>query len=209
MYFGKDRQMNWKWTAKAMLSPLMKLRYRLKGGKHIYIAKGVKILKPRQIEAGDNINIRGYSTIMCVTPNARIVFEAGVDIGMFSRITAATKIHLGKDVLTGPNVFISNHNHKYTDIDSPVIYQGIEVPHSIGTGGVYIGEGTWIGINCVIVGASYIGKHCVIGANSVVTCDIPDYCVAVGSPCKVIKRFNFENNKWEYVETMKDDKTGK
>lgn len=50
------------------------------------------------------------------------------------------------------------------------------------------GNGVYIGINAVIVGNVKIGKHCVIGANSVVTKDVPDYCVAVGSPAKVIKR---------------------
>ena len=52
---------------------------------------------------------------------------------------------------------------------------------------VSIGEGSYIGINTVIVGNVKIGKHCVIGANSVVTKDVPDYCVAVGSPARVIK----------------------
>ena len=52
---------------------------------------------------------------------------------------------------------------------------------------VFIGEGSYIGINAVIVGNIKIGKHCVIGANSVVTKNVPDYCVAVGSPAKVIK----------------------
>ena len=47
-----------------------------------------------------------------------------------------------------------------------------------------------------ILGAS-VGKHCVIGANSVVTKDIPDYCVAVGSPAVVVKRYNTINKKWE------------
>lgn len=50
---------------------------------------------------------------------------------------------------------------------------------------VSIGDGSYIGINVVIVGNVKIGKHCVIGANSVK--DIPDYCVAVGSPARVIK----------------------
>lgn len=53
---------------------------------------------------------------------------------------------------------------------------------------VSIGEGSYIGINAVIVGNVKIGKHCVIGANSVVTKDVPDYCVAVGSPARVIKK---------------------
>ena len=41
-----------------------------------------------------------------------------------------------------------------------------------------------------------IGKNSVIGANSVVTKDIPDYCVAVGAPAKVIKKYDFESGKW-------------
>lgn len=52
---------------------------------------------------------------------------------------------------------------------------------------VSIGDGSYVGINSVIVGNVNIGKHCVIGANSVVTKDVPEYCVAVGSPAKVIK----------------------
>lgn len=52
---------------------------------------------------------------------------------------------------------------------------------------VSIGDGSYIGINAVIVGNVKIGKHCVIGANSVVTKDVPDYCVAVGSPARMIK----------------------
>lgn len=59
---------------------------------------------------------------------------------------------------------------------------------------VSIGDGSYIGINAVIVGNVKIGKHCVIGANSVVTKDVPDYCVAVGSPAKVVKRYN--ENGW-------------
>lgn len=58
---------------------------------------------------------------------------------------------------------------------------------------VSIGEGFYIGINAVIVGNVKIGKHCVVGANSVGTKDVPDYCVAVGSPARVIK--NIEKTK--------------
>ena len=64
---------------------------------------------------------------------------------------------------------------------------------------VIIGDGTWLGENVCVIGAK-IGKNCVIGANSVVTKDIPDYCVAVGVPAKIIKRYCFENNKWIKTE---------
>ena len=61
---------------------------------------------------------------------------------------------------------------------------------------VVIGEGTWIGENVSILGCS-IGKQCVIGAGSIVTKDIPDYCVAVGNPAKVIKKYSLVKRKWE------------
>ena len=60
---------------------------------------------------------------------------------------------------------------------------------------VVIGNGSWIGEHVCIIGAS-IGRHCVIGANSVVTRDIPDYSVAVGSPAVIIKKYDFNLNKW-------------
>ena len=64
---------------------------------------------------------------------------------------------------------------------------------------VSIGDGSWIGENVCILGAN-IGKHSVIGANSVVLQDIPDYCVAVGSPARVVRKYDFETKKWVTVE---------
>ena len=63
---------------------------------------------------------------------------------------------------------------------------------------VVIGEGSWLGEHVCVIGAS-IGKNCVIGANSVVTHDVPDYSIAVGVPAKVIKRYNFNSKQWEKV----------
>ena len=60
---------------------------------------------------------------------------------------------------------------------------------------ITIGDGTWIGRNSIVIGCS-IGKHCVIGANSVVKHDIPDYCVAAGIPARIIKRYDFETQAW-------------
>jgi len=84
--------------------------------------------------------------------------------------------------------------HEYKDITIPIKEQPI-----INAGKVIIGEHSWIGENVCIIGAK-IGKHCVIGANSVVTKDIPDYSVAVGVPAKVIKKYSFEKNEWEKVD---------
>ena len=67
---------------------------------------------------------------------------------------------------------------------------------------ITISDGAWLGENVCIIGAN-IGKNVVVGANSVVTHDIPDYCVAVGSPAYIIKRYDFERKEWR-----KTDKEG-
>lgn len=63
-----------------------------------------------------------------------------------------------------------------------------------------IGNGSWIGTHVAIIGDVHIGKHCVIGANSVVTKDVPAFCVVAGIPAKVIKRYNSETQQWENVK---------
>lgn len=107
----------------------------------------------------------------------------GSEIGERCRISIANSLEIGKKVLLSPNVYITDCDHEYRNIKIPVIDQGIVQRGQR----VSIGEGSYIGINAVIVGNVKIGKHCVIGANSVVTKDVPDYCVAVGSPTRVIK----------------------
>ena len=80
-------------------------------------------------------------------------------------------------------MYITDCNYEYRDIHVSVIDQGIAQKGQKSS----IGGGSYIGINAVIVGNIRIGRHCVIGANSVVTKDVPDYCVAVGCPARVIK----------------------
>jgi len=90
-------------------------------------------------------------------------------------------------------VHIADHNHNYLNPTIHIYKQGVL---AVENGRVHIGEGTWLGTNVVIVGNISVGKQCVIGANSVVTKDIPDYSVAVGIPAKVIKRYDFEQQQW-------------
>jgi len=122
-----------------------------------------------------------------------LIISDGVCIGNFNHITCAKKVTLQKNVLTADKVFITDHLHRYEDPTIPIIKQGISIKSE-----VVIGEGAWIGENVSIIGAS-VGKNSIIGANSVVTKDIPAYSIAVGAPAKVIKQFNFKTSKWEAV----------
>lgn len=111
----------------------------------------------------------------------------GSEIGERCRISIVNSLDIGEKVLLSPNVYITDCDHEYRNVDVSVIDQGIVQKGQK----VSIGEGSYIGINTVIVGNVKIGKHCVIGANSVVTKDVPDYCVAVGSPAKVIRKMGY------------------
>ncbi|GAA3982714.1 acyltransferase [Pedobacter ginsengiterrae] len=119
-----------------------------------------------------------------------LIIGDGTCIGNFNHIYATRSIILGRNVLTADKVYISDNLHGYEDITMPILKQPIKQ-----IGAVEIGDGTWLGENVCVIGAK-IGKNCVIGANSVVTKDIPDYCVAVGAPAKIIKEYCFDRKEW-------------
>lgn len=152
---------------------------RVKGLKNINIGKNVVICYKAWIEA---MSLTGYEP--------KIVIDDFSHIGNFSHIYATKSIRIGKSVLIADKVYISDNLHGYEDVNIPVIEQSVIQKRE-----VIIDDDSWIGENVCIIGAS-IGKHCIIGANAVVTKDIPDYCVAVGNPAKVIKKYDFILGKW-------------
>ena len=114
-------------------------------------------------------------------------------IGKGSGIVGHFSITIGDDVWTGHHVYITDQNHGYEDITRPISQQSQpERP-------VVIGDGTWLGYGSVVLPGVSIGRHVVVGANSVVTHDLPDYCVAVGSPARVVRTFTPETG-WQRTD---------
>ncbi len=111
-------------------------------------------------------------------------------IGRGSGIVGHFSISIGNDVWTGHHVYITDQNHGYEDITIPISKQ------SQPERAVSIGDGSWLGHGSVVLPGVTIGRHVVIGANSVVTKDIPDFSVAVGVPAKVIRRFDESRQEW-------------
>jgi acetyltransferase-like isoleucine patch superfamily enzyme len=164
-------------------------------GKRSWIDHPLLIIKPENIYIGSNTVIF-YKAFLAATPltglaEAKLIIGNNCKIGHFNQIFATGHIEIESFVNTADKVYISDNSHDYEDILKPIKYQKINQK-----GRIIIGQGSSIGQNVCIMGAS-IGKNCIIGANSVVTKDIPDYCVAVGSPAKVIRRFNLEKGIWE------------
>ena len=122
-----------------------------------------------------------------------LIIMSGTTIGHNVHIVAMKSVIIEKSVLVADKVFISDCSHNYEGVEKPIKDQGIR-----SLSPVTIGEGSWLGENVCVCGAT-VGKHCVIGANSVVTTDIPDYSVAAGSPARIVKRYDFDKQEWVKV----------
>jgi acetyltransferase-like isoleucine patch superfamily enzyme len=102
-------------------------------------------------------------------------------IGRGSHIVAHHSIEIGDDVFTGPYVYITDQNHKYEDIETPI---GRQWPVN---SAVRIGAGSWLGTGAVILPGAMIGRNVVVAAGSVVRGEVPDNCVIAGVPAKVVR----------------------
>ena len=168
-------------VVKSFIGKVHAKRFQVQAGKNVYIGKHCALKGKSNIVLDDGVTVRPYAQIWSGGGTVRI--GRGSEIGERCRISIANSLEIGEKVLLSPNVYITDCDHEYRNIDVPVIEQEIVQKGQA----VSIGDGSYIGINTVIVGNVKIGKHCVIGANSVVTKDVPDYSVAVGIPARVIK----------------------
>ena len=167
-----------------------------------FLSKSVLFNSPFRIDGScgisinDNTSFQSGVWLYCCginNINANLTIGKSSVFGYNNHITCVRNVSIGNFVLTANNVYISDNNHGYEDITRPIIQQPVKFKKAVS-----IGDGAWIGENVSIIGAS-VGRNSVVGSNSVVTGDIPDYCVAAGIPAKIIKRFIPEKNKWVKV----------
>ena len=167
-------------------------------GRNTKIFKPLRIEGMKNISLGKDVRIKNGSWMAALpltgASDCSIVVGDGTVIGHYNHIYSTKCIVIGRNVLMADKVYISDNLHEYIDINIPILRQPVR---QIGV--VHIGDGSWIGENACIMGAR-VGKQCVIGANSVVTKDIPDYCVAVGAPARVIKHYSFDSLRWELIQ---------
>ena len=155
---------------------------------------GDNIVIGRDTFIGEGSELLAYRSHFDRPLDSHLIIGEHVRITSRCRITCAGTIRIGNDALFGPDVFITDHNHGM-DPETPGGYS----PQDITIADVTIGEGAWLGQRvCVLPGVT-IGAHSIIGANSVVTRDIPPFSMAVGSPARVIKQWDAEGKCWKHV----------
>ncbi|MBO9312356.1 MAG: acyltransferase [Chloroflexus sp.] len=155
-------------------------------GKGVYLDHGVYLHAcPGGITIGDESMVMKNAILHVYNfrnlPHSHITIGRRSLIGESCILRGQGGITIGDDVYLGTLVQILAVNHVFYDTTRPISMQGITAQ------GISIGDGSWIGSGAIILDGVRIGRNVVVGAGAVVTKDIPDYCIAVGNPARVIR----------------------
>jgi acetyltransferase-like isoleucine patch superfamily enzyme len=156
------------------------------------------------IEIGEGCIIGPYSSLSAGVMPGQVLDHSPVVtigdrvlVGKGSGIVAHQRVEIGDDVFTGHHVYITDANHGYEDVTLPPGAQ-FAAPRPVS-----VGDGAWLGHGTIVLPGSTIGRHVVVGAGSIVAGDLPDHCVAVGNPARVVKRYT-EAEGWVTVASSGD-----
>ncbi|NSL89790.1 acetyltransferase [Chitinophaga sp. Mgbs1] len=170
---------------------LVRLPFEIRNRKFIKWGKGFTTGRYCRLEAHP---LDGNKGECCISIGENVQLNDSV------HIVGSVGVTIGNNVLMASKIFISDLNHgSYSGPgpeDSPL---SIPKDRPLGSKPVTIEDNVWIGEFVSILPGVTIGKGSIIGTMSVVTKSIPPYCIAVGSPAKVIKEFNFETQKWQKI----------
>ena len=141
------------------------------------------------IDLGEHVIIGPYASVSAGVMPGHVLDHTPVVsigdrvlIGKGSGIVAHDRVAIGDDVFTGHHVYITDANHGYEDPDTPLGRQFAP------SRPVSVGAGSWLGHGTVVLPGAQIGRNVAVGAGSVVTGVLPDFCVAVGNPARIIRR---------------------
>jgi acetyltransferase-like isoleucine patch superfamily enzyme len=143
-------------------------------------------LRTGRLEIGPQVLFEPGVWITMPAP-ARVSIGGGTFFNLGVMVAALELVEIGEHCMFANGCVITDANHRYDDPERPVPWQGFT-----SKGPTRIGDNVWCGANVVVTSGVTIGERCVIGANSVVTADIPPFSIAAGAPAKVIRTITYE-----------------
>lgn len=165
------------------------------------VIKNPMFITPEYIFIGNDVHISHDARIEGIGNwgknqiyNPKIIFEDGVSLEQRCHITSADTLIIGKNTIASFDVSIQDTDHEYEDLSLPVGNQPLIVKKT------QIGENCFIGSGAKIQAGTILGKHCVVGTNAVVRGIFPDYCVIVGVPAKIVKRYDEVSGIWKRTD---------
>jgi len=145
----------------------------------------LELLREGRLELGDGTHFEPNVWLTGPAP-ARIRIGAGCFLNQGVMVAAVELVEIGDHSMFANGCFVTDGAHRFDDPEKPVPWQGFT-----SKGPTRIGDNVWCGANVVVTSGVTIGRRCVIGANSVVTSDIPPYSIAAGAPAKVIRKVEY------------------
>jgi acetyltransferase-like isoleucine patch superfamily enzyme len=139
---------------------------RLEVGEHALLEPGVWLTAPGQ---------------------ARIRIGSGTFLNLGVMVASQELVEIGDHCMLANGCFVSDGSHRFDDPIKPVPWQGFTTK-----GPTRIEDNVWCGAHVVITGGVTVGERSVIGANSVVTADIPPFSVAAGAPARVLRTIEYD-----------------
>jgi acetyltransferase-like isoleucine patch superfamily enzyme len=147
----------------------------------------IDVLPWNNFTLGNNSVIEDFTTINNGVGD--IIIGDRTRIGLGNTLIGPVKV--GNDIMFAQNIVASGLNHGYEDISMSIHDQKVT------TDQITIEDEAWIGANAVITAGVTIGKHAVVAAGSIVTKSVPPYSIVAGNPARLIKKYNFDSQKWE------------
>jgi acetyltransferase-like isoleucine patch superfamily enzyme len=143
------------------------------------------MLREGRLELGPHVLFEPGVWITGPAP-ARIRIGGGSFLNLGVMVAAVELVEIGEHCMFANGCFVTDGNHRFDDPAKPVPWQGFSTK-----GPTRIGDNVWCGANVVITSGVTVGERCVIGANSVVTTDLPPYSIAAGAPAKVLRTIEY------------------
>lgn len=164
----------------------------------------IDIRNKKNIDFGKNLTTGYYCRLECYPKNdskkKTLFFGENVQMNDYVHITAMEKVEIGSNVLFASKIYISDCSHgSYSGDNNDSHPESTPISRPLFSKPVKIEDNVWLGEFVSVLPGVTIGKGTIVGANSVVSKSLPKYVIAVGSPAKPIKKFNFETEIWEKI----------
>lgn len=145
----------------------------------------LEALWERRLEVGEHVLFEPGVWLTAPSPG-RIRIGQGTFLNLGVMIASAGLVEVGEHCMFANGCFVTDADHRFDDPERPVPWQGFT-----SKGPTRVGDNVWCGAHVVITGGVTVGERSVIGANSVVTHDIPPFSIAAGAPAKVLKTIEY------------------
>jgi len=149
----------------------------------------LEALRAGRLEIGEGVVLEPGVWLTTPAPG-RIRIGAGTFLNMGVMVAAAELVEIGEHCMFANGCFITDASHRFDDPNLPVPWQGFTTK-----GPTTIADNVWCGANVVVTSGVTIGERSVIGANSVVTADVPPFSIAAGAPAKVLRPIDYATER--------------